>query len=170
MAEFITLAELLRPPAASATTIADAADVADGDVTAFDDMNATASMRDAVRDAVRDARLFRARLADAFDAALARLLHDVAVAVVARDLALASADLAAIVQRVRAETPYVRVRCAAADAAALHAAFGGDALVVDARLLPGDLEFELAGGMLDARLGTRLACALDASAAPDAPR
>ena len=108
--------------------------------------------------AAREARLFRARLADAFDDALARLLRELAADVLARELRLAPCAIAALARRVRAETPVVRLRVAEADAGREY-----DLPVVpDPELHAGDAVFELAGGALDARLGVRLASVLAA--------
>ena len=117
--------------------------------------------------AVRDARLFRARLADALDDALARLLREVAADVLARELRLAPCDVRELARRALERAPAVRLRVAPADA-------GGDyglPVAVDPALHAGDAVFELDGGALDARLGVRLASVLDAvcgtvSAAP----
>ena len=129
--------------------------------------DATAAALDGdVRDAIRDARLFRARLADAFDAALASLLRELAADVLARELRLAPCDLAAIVQRVAGGAPVVRVRVAACDLArGVALPRGCEAVVVaDPALAAGDAVVELAGGALDARLGVRLAAVLEAFA------
>ena len=110
--------------------------------------------------AVRDALLFRAALADALDDAVARMLRDVAADVLARELRLAPCDIAAIVTRVRAQTPVVRVRVAPDD----DACRADLPVVVDAALAAGDAVVELDGGEVDARLGVRLACVLEACA------
>jgi hypothetical protein len=111
-----------------------------------------------VREAVREARLFRARLADAFDATAARLLRDLAADVLARELLLRPCDLGALVARALAGTPAARLRVAEADAAVAAPL----SVVVDAALAPGDAIVELAGGALDLRLGVRLANVLEA--------
>ena len=113
-----------------------------------------------VADALRDARLFRARLADAFADAAQRLLRELACEVLARELRLAPCDLAALVQRVRERVPVVRVRVAAADLGAVT----GVPLLADPALQAGDAIVELNGGALDARLGVRLAAVLEAFA------
>ena len=106
---------------------------------------------------LRDVLLFRAALADALDAAVARMLRELAAEVLARELRLAPCDVAAIVARVRAQMPVLRVRVAPADArCALDLP-----VVADATLEPGDAILELDGGALDARLGVRLACVLE---------
>ena len=111
-------------------------------------------------EALRDARLFRARLADAFAEAAQHLLRELACEVLARELRLAPCDLAALVQRVRERVPVVRVRVAAADLGAVT----GVPLLADPALQAGDAIVELAGGALDARLGVRLAAVLEAFA------
>jgi flagellar biosynthesis/type III secretory pathway protein FliH len=110
--------------------------------------------------ALRDARLFRARLADAFDEAAARLLRELAADVLARELRLVPCELAAIVQRVQRTAPVVVVRVAAHDAAHITDV----PVVVDETLEPGDAILEVVGGAVDARLGVRLAQVLEAFA------
>ena len=110
--------------------------------------------------ALRDARLFRARLADAFDDAAARLLRELAADVLARELRLAPCNLAELVRRAGEHAPVVRVRVAACDVPAL----AGMPVVADPALGRGDAVLELAGGALDARLGVRLATVLEAFA------
>jgi hypothetical protein len=111
--------------------------------------------------AAREARLFRARLADALDDALARLLREIAADVLARELRLAPCDVAEIARRALERAPAVRVRVASADAGDAY----GLPSVVDPELHAGDAVFELDGGALDARLGVRLATVLDTVAA-----
>jgi hypothetical protein len=108
--------------------------------------------------AAREARLFRARLADALDDALARLLREIAADVLARELRLAPCDVAEIARRALERAPVVRVRVASADAGNAY----GLPVVADPELHAGDAVFELDGGALDARLGVRLASVLDA--------
>jgi hypothetical protein len=178
--EFVPLADLLRAPrggdapgAASAVSSA-AGDRGTGavgvahvppDVIAEFGVDVAAQLDAGVVAAVREARLFRARLADAFDDAAARLLRELATDVLARELRLAPCDLAAIVRGIGERAPVVRVRIAACDAAALAGGpllRGCDAAVVeDPALAGGDAIVELAGGALDARLGVRLATILE---------
>jgi hypothetical protein len=188
-AEFVALADLLRAPAATAAD-GDAAAQTSGSIPsnaarceergrALESSDITALAKVAAPDideafraslhaALRDARLFRARLADAFDDAAARLLRDLAADVLARELRLAPCELTAIVQRIAECAPVVRVRTAACDAARTAGVLrsrGCDVVVVeDAALAGGDAVVELAGGALDARLGVRLAAALEAFA------
>jgi flagellar biosynthesis/type III secretory pathway protein FliH len=103
--------------------------------------------------------LFRARLADAFDAALARLLRELATDVLARELRMAPCDLAALVARLCAQAPGVRVRVAPSD---ISAEFGLPC-VADPALESGDAILEVDGGVIDARLGVRLALLLERS-------
>jgi flagellar biosynthesis/type III secretory pathway protein FliH len=113
-----------------------------------------------VVEALREARLFRARLADAFDESAARLLRELACDVLARELRLAPCDLAALVRRVSERVPVVRVRVGAGDLGAVT----GVPVVADSALCAGDAIVELAGGALDARLGVRLSAVLEAFA------
>ena len=150
-AEFVALAEFLRAPVARAVAV-------ETPVTAA--APADRAARDDVVAAVREARLFRARLADAFDDAAARMLRELASAVLARELVLAPCDLAELVRRTGARAPFVRVRVAACDAGTL----AGVPVVTDHALSGGDAVVELAGGALDARLGVRLATVMEALA------
>jgi flagellar biosynthesis/type III secretory pathway protein FliH len=172
-AEFVALADLLRAPAANVPPQEIAAE---RDICQLERSTETAhvdTVREAVRDAVRDARLFRARLADAFDDTAARLLRELATDVLARELRLAPCDLAVIVRRAAERAPVVRVRVAPGDVAcAAHgprALAGGTLIgdipfVADSVLGPGDAIVELEGGALDVRLGVRLAAVLEAFA------
>jgi flagellar biosynthesis/type III secretory pathway protein FliH len=164
--DFIPLADVLRPraiiqdelepPHAIVPAAVDHTGIALRDGT-------DAVLDDSVRDAIRDARLFRARLADAFDAALASLLRELAAGVLARELRLAPCDIGVLVRQVIERAPVVRLRLAPSDASSSAAVRScGLPVVEDASLDAGDAVFELAGGALDARLGTRLAAALEA--------
>jgi hypothetical protein len=152
---FVSLAHVLRAPVAE---IAEPAEVA---VAAPPPQ--PMALPDAA-DLARDVRVFRARLADAFDAARDALLHEFAYAVLGRELVLAPADIAVIAARVlaqHADAEPLRLRVAASDAAALaHQAAGLPPLLCDAELAPGDAILEFAGGHVDARLGVRLAALL----------
>ena len=168
--EFVALADLLRAPVARAGAVeSPASSMPASDAGACADGVApeppAAVMDSVVVDAVRDARLFRARLADAFDDAAARLLRELAADVLARELRLAPCDLAAIVRRLAERAPAVRVRVAACDVACgIPLPRGCDVLVADPALARGDAIVELDGGVLDARLGVRLALVLEAFA------
>jgi hypothetical protein len=155
-AEFVALSDLLRPPDARAVTVdppmIPPVPPEGSSCEPFDDEPAA----DVVA-AARDARLFRARLADAFGEAAARLLRELAAEVLARELRLAPSDLAELVRRVRERAPVVRVRVAQDDTAA----FTDVPVVADPALERGDAVIELAGGVIDARLGVRLATVLE---------
>jgi len=112
----------------------------------------------------RDLRLFRARLADAFEAARAALLHELAYAVLGRELVLAPPQLATIAERIIAEHPAaqpVRIRVAPSEVGATAVHAGLPPLQADAALAPGDAIVEFATGHVDARLGLRLAALLE---------
>jgi hypothetical protein len=109
---------------------------------------------------LRDVRLFRARLADALDAATAVVVRELAYAVLGRELAVAPADVATLAARILAERPAaepVAVHHAPADAFAAPVP-----AVADPSLAPGDLVLVFRDGTVDARLGVRLAVALEA--------
>ena len=161
-AEFVPLAAMLRiaapqSPAAndddavSEEAVACDADARDGDPRGDDAV---------VVDVLRDSRLFRARLADAFDAHLARMLREIAASVLGRELRIAPCDLQTLVARVVGEMPIVRVRVCASDATQLRDV----EIAIDPALAPGDAIVELDGGSVDARLGVRLAAVLEAFA------
>lgn len=180
-AEFVSLADLLRaaarphaapviPAQADSDAAAEASDTAhaaqDG-AASLEDVGAglaslddVAPLRDddVVSGALRDARLFRARLADAFDDAVARLVRDLAADVLARELRLAPVEIATLVRRVLERAPVIRVRVAPADAGFVR----GVPVLADPALAPGDAIVELGRGELDARLGVRLAAVLEA--------
>jgi flagellar biosynthesis/type III secretory pathway protein FliH len=111
---------------------------------------------------LRDVRLFRARLADVLDAACDGMMRELAVAVIGRELVLAPVDLAAIAAHLLAAHPAatpVRLRVAPDDVARVA---GIAPVCSDPALAAGDLVLEFAGGERDARLGVRLATALEA--------
>ena len=177
--EFVALVDFLRVPATHATVVDPPGPFTPARDCGACDRGVAHVPLDAVRHesahgaadgevvaAVREARIFRARLADAFDDAAARLLRELAADVLARELRLAPCDLAAIVRRIAERVPAVRVRVAGCDAArGVPLPRGCEALVVeDPALARGDAIVELDGGALDARLGVRLARVLEAFA------
>lgn len=111
-------------------------------------------------DAAREIRLFHARIAEAVDAGVERVLCDVACDVLARELRIAPADIAAIteraLQRYATDAP-VRVRLHPNDAASVKCAVP---VISDGGLMPGDAILELQDGFVDAGLGVRLEAAL----------
>jgi flagellar biosynthesis/type III secretory pathway protein FliH len=165
--EFVSLADVLRagavvsrPPFAPAVPTAEEEPQSMATEAGHHELVADEVVHLDVIAAAREARLFRARLADAFDDALARLLRELAVDVLARELRLAPCDVAAIARRVLQGAPVVRVRVSPKEAVGDY----GVPVVSDATLHPGDAVFELTGGALDARLGVRLATVLDTEA------
>jgi hypothetical protein len=121
-------------------------------------------------DVLRDVRVFRARLADGFDEAAARLVRELAAQVLVRELRLAPCEIATLVTRIRERIPVLRVRVSPRDATRMRCASSGTAgtegvpVLADEQLADGDAIVELAGGALDARLGVRLAAVLEALA------
>lgn len=112
---------------------------------------------------VRDVRLFHARVIEAVDAAVERIVADIAADVLARELLLAPADIDAIVDRAlrrfAAEEP-LRVRVHPDDAARLHC---GVPVIGDPSLRCADAILELREGSVDASLGVRLAALVRAA-------
>lgn len=111
----------------------------------------------AEEEALRSVRLFRAAVAEGVDAALGDLLNDIAADVLARELQLAPADIARVVERalVRyfADDP-LQVMVHPDDAPAVKC----DVPVVKEPLLRrGDARLVLRCGSVDASLGVRLA-------------
>jgi flagellar biosynthesis/type III secretory pathway protein FliH len=151
----VALATLLRPPAPPTAASAEPA-VAAPVPPALPERE----------DLLREVRVFRARLADAFDDARAALAREFATAVLGRELLLAPPDLARIAARLlaaHAGSQPVRLRVAPGDVPDLAArADALPPLAADATLAPGDAVLELAGGSVDARLGVRLAAVLEA--------
>jgi len=162
--EFVPLADALLPPRTPSTVPPLVETAVPCDHVAESESGAEASVPVAedpsndVARALREARLFRARLQDAFDDALARLVRELAAEVLARELALAPCDVRALAQRIAGTTPFVRLRVAPEDVSSLA---GRVDTVADPALHPGDAIVELAGGAIDARLGVRLAAVLE---------
>ena len=106
-------------------------------------------------------RRFHAALADALDASLDALLREVARDVLARELTIAPADVAAIAARAlgryEGESP-LRLRVHPDDVAELSGAVHN--VVADGGLRRGDVAIDLRAGTIDATLGARLACVL----------
>lgn len=114
-------------------------------------------------EALRAARRFRAALADALDAALHELLRRIATEVLARELRLGGADVAAIVSTALdrfADERIISVRAHPQDCAALTVL--PIERVADDSLMPGDVRVELQWGTIDLTLQARLDAALAA--------
>jgi len=139
---FVSLAELLRPSESAPPQTCE-------------NEPAQEELAPAECDAARDVRLFRARIAEALDAAVALLCRDIACDVVARELRLEPADISAIVDRAiqRYECESItQVRVHPADAPAL----AGMDVCPDASLRRGDAVLDVAAGTIDVSLGVRL--------------
>lgn len=157
-AEFVSLADVLRPRAAAKCSDVAEADVAPAideaaprEVTSEDGLHA---------EALRDARRFRAVLADALESALASLLREFACDVLARELLAAPCAMDALVARLVREhigAGPLRVRVSPDD----QLTTCDFPVVRDAALQPGDAILECTSGSIDARLGVRLADILD---------
>jgi flagellar biosynthesis/type III secretory pathway protein FliH len=115
---------------------------------------------------LRAVRRFRAGLADALDAAVAQLLREIAREVLGRELALAPADVTAIVTQALGRAGALNVLSVRAhpdDVAGL--AMVNVDRVADTALQRGDVIVELRSGTIDLTLGTRLENLLAARAA-----
>ncbi|MGC1985276.1 MAG: FliH/SctL family protein [Candidatus Cybelea sp.] len=109
-------------------------------------------------------RRFRAALADALDAAVTRLLLEIAQNVLARELALNAADVASIVAKTRdrlLDERIVAVRVHPRDRESL--AELQVEKISDTTLAPGDVVVELRSGTIDLRLSARLEAAIAAA-------
>lgn len=155
---FVPLAVFLRPPPPQQALDVPREDRNDAGVTPADDI---ATEYAAAFSAVRR---FRAGLADALDAAVQRLLLQIAENVVARELQVAPPDIAAIVAKARERAADERIIAVRVHPAQRHAL---TTLNVEAqeddRLAPGDIVIELQSGTIDLRLRARLAMALVAA-------
>ena len=118
-----------------------------------------------VEDTIGAARRFRAALADALDTAVAYLLREIAVNVLARELALAPADVAAVVVAALARLNDERVLLVRAHPEDLDALTALEIeCVADAKLHRGEVLFEVRSGTIDLRFGARLEAAVAACA------
>lgn len=152
--EFRTFAQLLAPPPAPSAACAP------------QPLPEPPREEDADLDAERrailaSARLFHARLREMMDEARDALLCDLACEVLARELAIAPADVQRIIERLYEQFAHeepIAVRVHPADA---HAVRCGLPIREDAALQPGDAVLELRFGSVDARLGVRLESVLD---------
>jgi len=128
-----------------------------------DERLAPAEEYEEIEESIRAARRFRAGLADAMDVHVPALLREIAGDVLARELTLQDADVAAIVEAAltgleRETVLAVRVHPQDADAVAPL----GIPLVADGALARGDVSIELQCGTIDMRLAARLERALAA--------
>jgi flagellar biosynthesis/type III secretory pathway protein FliH len=153
---FVSLAQYLRAPANEAVPEPEAS---------VEEAPAQAPLPDeygsALDGVLSEIRCFRAALADALDARLEQVLCDVAAGVLARELRIEDADVAAVValEIERAGEPPVRLRAHPEERAALGAF--GCPVVADASLLRGDVVLEVRSGTIRSTLGIRLERALE---------
>ncbi len=121
----------------------------------------TADLCDDYNETLRAARRFRAGLSDALETAVEQLLPRIAKEVLARELQLADADVAAILSAALDRFAGDAVLCVRAHP---HdwAALAGLELerVADGSLQPGDIRLELRSGTIDLTLAARLDAAL----------
>ncbi|MBV8530879.1 MAG: hypothetical protein JO104_06145 [Candidatus Eremiobacteraeota bacterium] len=114
-------------------------------------------------ESVRAARLFRAALRDALDVALETLLKKIALDVLARELQIAPADVAALVARAVEEFGSQRILSVRVNPRDVDVVANlGLEPVADDALQPGDMRIELQIGTIDRTLETRVEAALDA--------
>ena len=157
--EFITLADLLRPPPLEPVPASET--------------RAQPILPDAPREsddssygAVSDARLFRAALAEALAHSAASLVRELASDVLARELNFAPCDMDALVARLlsdhRSASP-LRVRISPHDRLSTNEF----PVFIDDSLQPGDAILECANGTIDARLGVRLADVIERASNPE---
>ena len=161
--EFIPLARFLSPPPAEPVAPFLSQDPAAGEPLAPFALPAeTVTEYVATFGAVRR---FRAALADALDVAVQQLLAEIAENVLARELRLAGADVAAVVAKTRERFSNERVLTVRVHPRDRNALRGLEIdAVVDESLAPGDVIAELRSGTIDLRLRARLENALDACA------
>lgn len=145
---FVPLAAYLRPPAPEPALASSAPTAPEPEI---------APVSFEYDETLRAARRFRAALADVLDAAVQQLLPTIAREVLARELRLEGADVAAIVTAALDrfdEERVLSVRAHPHDCEAL-ARIELERIADDA-LLPGDIFLELRSGTIDLRLRTRL--------------
>lgn len=153
--EFVSLAAFLRVPVEEP-----AANIGPPET------STPAASPDELAEAIRAARRFRAALADALDVALAQLLDAISREVLARELAVAPADVAAIVRRALGELEpekALAIRAHPEDVESIRELEIES--TPDAALRRGDIVIELRSGTIDMRVETRLESALAACAA-----
>lgn len=159
---FIPLARFLSPPPAEPVVPFLSQDPAAGEPLAPFEPAETVTEYVATFGAVRR---FRAALADALDVAVQQLLAEIAENVLARELRLAGADVAAVVAKTRERFSNERVLTVRVHPRDRNALRGLEIdAVVDESLAPGDVIAELRSGTIDLRLRARLENALDACA------
>lgn len=160
---FIPLARFLRPPPPELVPLSLPQPPAAGEPPApFSHPAETFTEYSAAFGAVRR---FRAAVADALDVAVQQLLPEIAENVLARELTLEGADVAAVVAKTRERFSNEKVLTVRVHPRDRNALCGLEIdAVLDESLAPGDVIAELRSGTIDLRLRARLENALDACA------
>lgn len=163
-AEFVTLADILRPRIAAATPIVDTSafiESVHAEAPVDERAPATCSCEAETKaESIRVARHFRAALADALAQATARLIRELASDVLARELTIAPCAIESLVARLARDhvsAGPLRVRVSPFD----RVTTCEFPIVVDASIQVGDALLECTSGIVDARLGVRLSDVLD---------
>ena len=150
-ADFVPIARLLSPPAAAPET-AQARQVDE-----IDAARPSPERDDPSRAALRDVRIFRAALADAFEAELSDLSRDVAIAILARELELAPVDVRAIARRALDRAASHEVLTIRVHPSELNLFEDCELPAAgDSSLRRGDVAIDVRSGTIDATLGARL--------------
>jgi flagellar biosynthesis/type III secretory pathway protein FliH len=115
---------------------------------------------DEYHDVMREVRFFRAALRESLEERTQMLVREIAIEVVARELELAPADIAGIVESACARyAPPLSIRVHPDEASELR---GLENVVADTSIRRGDVMLSIASGTIDASLGMRLVRALSA--------
>ncbi|MBV8490595.1 MAG: hypothetical protein JO199_08700 [Candidatus Eremiobacteraeota bacterium] len=150
MPEFVTLEEFLKPRIPEN----DVCEVRDDAVESAFDEEEDDRCFDETLAAVRR---FKAALDEALEIAVGNVVREVAVAVVARELSLAPAGLAAIVEDARKRFGVDRILRVRVNPLEAHLLTGLNVdVAADRALRTGDVEIDLDDGTIDATLGARL--------------
>jgi flagellar biosynthesis/type III secretory pathway protein FliH len=157
---FIPLALFLRPPLAEPVALSLPQPPAGEPLAPLSRQEEALAEYSATFGAVRR---FRAAVADALDMAVQQLLAEIAENVLARELRLAGADVAAIVAKTRERFSHERVLTVRIHPRDRDVLCGLEIeAVLDESLAPGDVIAELRSGTIDLRLRARLDNALEA--------
>lgn len=150
MPEFIPLHRALRAPLDPPSSV-------EPDEKPSPVQSSTAIVDNDLAETLGAARRFRAAIDDAADYAVEELLKDVAAHVLARELTIAPADLAAIVLRARSRLSRENIVTVRAHPSETDALSQLDVRVLpDPSLHPGDVAIDLRSGTIDLSLSVRL--------------
>jgi flagellar biosynthesis/type III secretory pathway protein FliH len=149
--EFVPLEVFLRPRASEPA------------LPSLPETTAEAAVPEDFAETIRAARRFRAALADAIDVALQRILPEIAREILARELQLARADIAAVAANALDRLDAQKVLSLRAHPGELEdLAPLAIPSVADPSLAPGDVVVELHSGTIDLRMNSRLEAILGA--------